>query len=126
MLDLTKMDIYVAEDQIDYYSPLRVLIDSTRSLDNIADEIRVSQGEAPLFNYDNHPDWPEIDDEDWYNFYVEIDGDEVKSFYFTDSGESYEKEIEITEDSKKMLMEIIVDYYGGKEAYEEAIEEYGY
>lgn len=125
MLDLTQMDIEVTEDQICYYNPCRVLLYDTIELDNIADNIRVKQGEIPLFNYDDNPDWPEIDDEDWYDFYVETDGNNVTRFFFTDSGYSYEEDIEITEDSKKMLMEIIVDYYGGKEAYEDAIDRYG-
>lgn len=120
MINLSKDEIYVVEDQILGYDPRRVLIDSTNKLDSLADQIQKAKGELPLFD-----DSEEYNSEDWYNFYFDTDGKRVTTFYFEYGlGGDYCDEIEIDEETKRNAFEVICNYYGGYDEYQKICREY--
>lgn len=125
-VEYIRENIDVEESQICGYDPCRVFLDSTRTLDNIADEMNVENGKRPFFNYENHPDWEECDWESWYNFIVPVstNGESLDKICIEDCGLNYVGEIELDDECKQALLEVIWKYYGGKEKYKEAIREY--
>ena len=121
-------NIEVEESQICGYDPCRVFVYGTRTLENIADEMNVENGKQPFFNHENHPDWEECDLDGWYDFVVMITkiGNSVEEIYIQDWVGDYVGEIELDDECKQALLEIIWNYYGGKNEYRRAIHEYYY
>lgn len=120
MINLSKDEIYVVEDQILGYDPHRVCIEDTNKLNTIADQIQKAKGELPLFDYSG-----EYDGNDWYDFFFVTDGKEVHELYFQYGlGADIGDEIEIDEETKRNAFEVICDYYGGYDEYQNACKEY--
>lgn len=118
MIDYSKVQI--AEDQIDYYSPYRILIYETDEMNRVADKKQRAKGETTYFDDTNL----ENDDEGWYNFYFDTNGKEIIQFYYEYMNGDYGDSIEMTDEEKKIVMDKIIEYYGGKEEYERACAEY--
>lgn len=127
-VDYIKRNIEPTQDQIMYYNPERVCIEPTILLDNIGDEMSVAQGIQPFFNHDNHEDWEECDYEGWYDIYaiVDNDNDTVDEIVIEDYCGNYIGSVELDDECKQALMEIIWNYYDGKEHYKEAVKDYNY
>ena len=94
MIDYSKVQI--AEDQICYYSPYRVLIFETNEMNAIADKKQRAKGEMTYFDDTN----PDNDDKGWYNFYFDTNGKEVIQFYYEYMDGSYCDSIEMTDEEK--------------------------
>lgn len=118
MIDYSKVQI--AEDQICYYSPYRILIFETDEMNRIADEKQRAKGETTYFDVTN----PDNDDDGWYNFYFDTNGKEVIQFYYEYMDGSYGDSIKMTDEEKKIVMDKIIEYYGGRDEYERACAEY--
>lgn len=112
--------IYIAEDQIQFYSPFRVLIMDTSELIRMADARQKEHGEVTYFDDTN----PDNDNNGWYNFYIDTDGENVTEMYYENEAGDYIDSIEINESERKALMSKIIEYYGGKEKYESICDKY--
>ena len=93
--------VTIAEDQMAYYSPYRILINETSEMNEIADKKQRAKGETTYFDDTN----PDNDDEGWYNFYFDTNGKEVIQFYYEYMGGSYGDSIEMTDEEKKNILE---------------------
>lgn len=71
MLDLTYNEIFINETASNGYSPYHVLLDEINKLNVEADKIQMSKGNKVLFDYTVPTE--DLDLEDWYNFYIDID-----------------------------------------------------
>ena len=112
--------ISIAEDQIDCYSPFRILIIETDEMNQMADRRQRAKGEKTFFDDSN----PDNDYNGWYNFYFRTDGEEVMDFFYEDDCGNYIGDIEISEEDKQLAMQKIIEYYGGKKEYKRRCEEY--
>lgn len=120
MINLSKDEICVTEDQIEGYSPYRVCVYETNELNALADYIQKAKGELPLFDYSG-----EYNSEDWYNFYFDTNGKEITSFYFEYGLDGdYGDVIEIDKETKQNAFEVICNYYGGYDEYQKICREY--
>lgn len=118
MIDYNKVQI--AEDQVVYYSPYRILIFETDEMNKVADEKQRAKGATTYFDDTN----PDNDDEGWYNFYFDTNGKEVIQFYYEYMDGSYGDSIEMTDKEKRIVMDKIIKYYGGVEEYKRVCDEY--
>lgn len=119
-MTLTKEDIYITEDQICGYSPMRVLIWDTHALNEEADRQQKAEGNLPLFDYSG-----EYDGNNWYDYFFITDGNKVTRLeYEYGIGGVPCGEIEIDETTKRNAWEVICDYYGGEEEYRKECEEW--
>ena len=112
--------IKIAEDQICYYSPYRILIYETDEMNRIADEKQKAKGLMTYFDDTN----PDNDPNGWYNFYFDTNGKEVIQFYYEYENGDYGDSIEMSEEDKAVMIDKILEYYGGKEEYERVCREY--
>jgi len=112
--------IQIADDQINYYSPYRILVEDTNEMNRIADKKQRAKGKTTYFDDSN----PDNDNEGWYNFYFDTNGTEVIQFYYEYMNGEYGDSIEMTKEEKRIVMKNILDYYGGAEEYEKACENY--
>lgn len=117
-LDIDSIEI--SGDQICDYSPFSILIYDTRELNEIADKRQKENGNPTFFDESN----PNNDDNGWYDFFFDTDGEKIIQFYYEDYCGKYIDYIEITEEDKQLVMQKIIDYYGGKEEYKKICEEY--
>ena len=113
-------EIQIAEEQMDHDSPYRVLIDESGEMMSLADKNQRAKGEKTYFDDTN----PDNDNNGWYNFYFETNGEEIIDFYYEREDGTYCDSIEMTEEEKRIGMNKIIEYYGGKEEYKRKCEEY--
>ena len=117
-LDIDSIEI--SEDQICGYSPFRILIYDTRELNEIADKRQKENGNPTFFDESN----PNNDDNGWYDFFFDTDGEKITQFYYEDYCGKYIDYIEISEEYKQLEIQKIIEYYGCKEEYKRRCEEY--
>lgn len=116
------MKFYINETADDGYCPFRVLLDDTKELNTIADNIQKAKGKLPLFNYG---DGEECDDDSWYNFYLicNRNGVDTLEFEYGDRME-YCDTIPLTEEDKKNAFDAVLKFFGGVDGYKQYIDEY--
>ena len=114
------MKVTIVEDQKDFYSPFRIYIDDTEELNRIADARQKAHGKVTYFDDTN----PDNDYDGWYNFIIDTDGEKVTKMYYEDEAGNYIDSIAISEEDKMSLMEQIIEYFGGREAYETVCKEW--
>lgn len=112
--------IQIADDQIDYFSPYRILVEDTSNMNEIADKKQRAKGKTTYFDDTN----PDNDDTGWYNFYFDTNGTEVIQFYYEYMDGEYGDSIKMTDEEKHIVMEKILDYYGGAEEYKKVCVDY--
>lgn len=114
------MNFHINETADDGYCPYQILLDDTNELNEIADRIQKAKGELPLFDYSG-----EYEGEDWYDFYLECDGNKVIALRF-EYGWSGTRGgyIELTDEDKIKAYEEICKFFGSVEDYKEYIRRY--
>ena len=114
------MDFLINETSADGYSPYEILLDDTPELNSIADCIQRKKGNLPLFD-----DSGEYDDQNWYDFYLRCNLDQVNGMYFEYgiSGE-YCDEIPMTDKEREEAYAKVLDFFGGYGEYKRYILDY--
>ena len=112
------MTFYINETADMGYSPYNIMVDDTRELCDMADNIQKAKGTLPLFD-----DSGDYNPDDWYNFYLRCDVSGVSGMYFEYGiGDIYGDEIPMTDEDKAEAFRAVLNFFGGIGGYKEYIE----